>query len=161
MIYMKIDGVDGESTNKGHEKWCEVISMSNAVSRKVADGAVDTSRVRGSTTLGDVHISKMLDKASVKLQEKCAAGEFIPKVEIHVCTKVGNAETTVLKYVLSNVILSQYDINCTDPSRSLPVETVSLDYEKIVWTYTELDHNKGTKKGEVAGSYNAGKGAKS
>lgn len=161
MIFMQIDGVQGESSDKGHKNWCEVISMSNAVNRKVAEGAVDTGRVRGSTTLGDIHVSKHLDKASVKLQEKCAAGEFIPKVEIHVCTRLADAEQTILKYVLHNVIVSQYDINCTDPTQSTPVETVSFDFEKIEWTYTEMDHHKGTKKGDVAGKYNAGKNSKS
>jgi len=49
--YIKFDGVDGESTAAGHEKWIEILSMQNADGTPVA-GMLSQGRVRLSTSSG-------------------------------------------------------------------------------------------------------------
>lgn len=49
--YIKFDGVDGESTAAGHEKWIEILSLQNADGTPVA-GMLSQGRVRLSTSSG-------------------------------------------------------------------------------------------------------------
>lgn len=49
--YIKFDGVDGESTAAGHEKWIELTSLQNADGTPVA-GMLSQGRVRLSTSSG-------------------------------------------------------------------------------------------------------------
>src|SRR2546422_2269450 len=70
--FMQMKGIEGESTDKGHDKWILIESMSSAIHRSVTDGARDMERVRGRTTCADVVVVRQLDKSSTKLQEACA-----------------------------------------------------------------------------------------
>lgn len=49
--YIRFDGVDGESTAAGHEKWIEILSFQNADGTPVA-GTLSQGRVRLSTSAG-------------------------------------------------------------------------------------------------------------
>ena len=102
--YMKLGDIKGEASDSDHKEWILLDSMSSPMFRSVPSGAKDQQRTKGETTLGDIAVSRQLDKSSTKLQEACANGTFFKEVEIHFCTTVKNKQEPYLTYKLSDVI---------------------------------------------------------
>ncbi|MGB5398105.1 MAG: type VI secretion system tube protein Hcp [Gammaproteobacteria bacterium] len=147
-IFVKFDGIDGESRDDRHRDWSDVLSVSEGLVRPDS-GAVGSTRTRGAARYEDIVISKELDKASVKLRESLALGRVIPKVEIEVTATYGGARTTYFKYEMKNVIITSFQMNASgNDTAGPPVESVALNFEEIKVTYTEIDDD-GSVKGNV------------
>ena len=67
--FMKLGDIKGECTDTDHKDWIIIESMSSPMYRSIPQGAKDQQRTKGETTLGDVVVSRQLDKSSTKLQE--------------------------------------------------------------------------------------------
>jgi type VI secretion system secreted protein Hcp len=154
---MKISGVDGEATDKAHSGWIKIESMSSSIHRSIPGGATDQDRARGETSLGDVVVSRNLDKSSVQVQQKCATGTFCDEVEIHLCTTIGEEQVPYLQYKLKNVVLTSYSFTGYASSDPKPAEMITMNYESVDWTYTTIEN--GQTKGNVPASYNPGTGS--
>ena len=159
--YLKIGDIKGEATDEGHKDWVIIQSMSSPVFRSIPEGAKDSQRSRGETTLGDVVCVRELDKSSTKLQEACATGKFFEEVEVHFCTEIKGKREPYLKYKLKNVIVSSYSFHGTASGDPLPSEEVTLGYSEVEWNYIILDPKTGDNKGNVPGKYELGSGAAS
>ena len=157
--FLRLEGIEGEVTDKGHEKWVIIESMSSSIFRTIPDGAKDQQRTKGETLLGDIIVSRQLDKSSVKIQEASANGTFFPEVYIHLCTTVLNRQEPYLIYKLSDVIVSSYLVHLTSSGDPIPMENLTFGFTEVEWTYITIDPKTGDKKGNVPGKYNPGKGA--
>ncbi len=152
-IFVKFDGIDGESTDANHDKWSDVLSVNESLTLPDG-GATGATRTRGAARYEDIVLSKELDKASVKLREKLARGQVIPKVEIEVTATYGGARETYFRYELKNVVITSFDMNASgNDEAGPPTENVSLNFEEIKITYTEFD-DTGSNKGNVEFTYN-------
>jgi type VI secretion system secreted protein Hcp len=156
--FVKIGDIKGEATDNDHKDWIIIESMSAPVTRSIPAGAKDQQRTKGDTTLGDVVVTRNLDKSSTKIQAACANGTFFKDVEIHLCTTVKNKQEPYLKYKLSDVIISSYSISGTASGDPLPVEQVSLSYTQAEWTYVIVDPKTGDARGNVPAKYNPAAG---
>ena len=156
--FVKIGDIKGEATDQDHKDWIIIESMSSPISRSIPAGAKDQQRTKGETTLGDIVMSRQLDKSSTKLQEACASGKFFPEVEFHFCTTVKGKQEPYLKYKLKNVIVSSYSFHGTASGSPLPSEQVTLGFTDVEWTYVIVDPNTGDPKGNVPGKYSPGTG---
>jgi len=147
-VFIKFDGVDGESTDKAHQGWSDLSSFSQAISRPV-EPASGATRRRGAAVFGDILCVKELDKSSPKIAEAIAQGRVYPKVEIHLTFSGGDGgQTPYYKYELTNVIITSYSVSGSGEEGVAPVDSFSLNFEEIKVTYTEFD-NKGGAKGNV------------
>jgi type VI secretion system Hcp family effector len=89
------------------------------------------------------------DKASPKLAEKCLSGAVIPKLEIELTAIYGGSRATYLKYELTNVMITSFQVNASGNDESgPPTVVVGNNFEEIKVTYTEYD-DEGSKKGKV------------
>ena len=156
--YMKLGDIKGECTDADHKDWIIIESMSAGIFRSVPQGAKDQQRTKGDTTLGDVVVSRQLDKSSTKLQEACANGTFYKEVEIHLCTTVKNKQEPYLTYKLSDVIISSFSMHGNSSGSPLPSEQVTMGYTKAEWNYIVVDPKTGDKKGNVPAKYNPAEG---
>jgi type VI secretion system Hcp family effector len=156
--FMKLGDVKGEASDSGHKEWILLESLSFPISRTIPSGAKDQQRTKGETTLGDVALSRQVDKSSPKLFEACANGTFFKDVEIHLCTTVKNAQEPYLKYKLHDVIVSSYSASGTSSGDPLPAESITLGYSSIEYIYIVVDPKTGEKKGEVPAKYNPSEG---
>lgn len=157
--FMKLGDIKGEATDNDHKDWIIIQSMSSPIFRSIAEGAKDSQRTKGETTLGDIVVVREMDKSSVKLQESCAQGKFFTEVEIHFCTTVNNKQEPYLKYLLKNVIVTSFSFHGTSSGDPLPSEEVTLGYSEVEWTYILVDPKTGDAVGNVPGKYNPGQGA--
>lgn len=156
--FMKLGDIQGEATDQDHKNWVIIESMSAPILRSIPEGAKDQQRTKGQTSLGDVAVTRQLDKSSTKLQEACANGTFFNEVEVHFCTTVKNKQEPYLKYLLKNVIISSYSFSGLASGNPLPTESITLGYTEVEWTYIVVDPNTGDKKGQVPAKYNPATG---
>ncbi len=145
-IYMKIKGIEGQSTMKKYEKWIEVDSLGFTVNRNINTTPGNSVDRQGTNpTLSPISITKEICKATPDLFiatcGKRDNGKAFDEVDIHVCHNNGEA---YIKYKLSNVLLSNYqlqgDNNCKDKR---PLEILGLNYDKIEMDFTPHDEKHG------------------
>jgi len=170
--YIKFEGIDGESQNKDHDGWSEIVSFSQPISQP-GGGATGPTRRRGEVVIGDIVVVKELDKASPKLAESVCKGKVFPKVEIHLTgpSEGSTCQGTFYAYELKNVMITSYKVTGSNPlayaliaaapdvtmpysgpfivqAVDAPMEELSLNFEQIKVTYTECD-SSGKSKGNV------------
>jgi type VI secretion system secreted protein Hcp len=135
--FMKIEGVDGESSDEAHDKWIEVLSYSHGVSQPVSSASATGGRTGGRADFQDFNIVKTVDAATPELNIKCAKGEHIPKMEMELCLASGDKHT-FMKYTLEDVIVSSISPGGS-AGGDKPMENVTFAYGKIKWEYTPID----------------------
>ena len=147
MMFLKIAGVDGESQEKDHKGWSEILSFNQAINNPPVEGR--SGRRLGQADFDDFVVVKSLDKSSPKIAESICKGKVFPKVEIHVSEYYTDAgRVTYYKYELTNVMVTSYSVGGSGDDEVVPMEEFSLNFEEIKVTYTETD-NKGKSKGNV------------
>ena len=136
-IFAKYDGVDGESRDRDHPKWIDVLSVEWGMDRP---GSSAASRRRGDVVVRDFFLVVEYDKASPKLAEKCLKGAVIPKLEIELTANYGGTRATYLKYELKNVMITSFQVNASgNDEAGPPTVVVGSNFEEIKVTYTEFD----------------------
>lgn len=146
--FLKIDGVPGESTDKKHKDWIEILSYGFGVSQSSAGsrstgGAASSQRV----DFTDFSIMKAIDKASNKLLDNAAKGAHIKSVVLELCRATGD-KNKYLEYTFGDVIISNVSTSGS-AGADLPTEQVAFNFGTIKSTYTVLDHATGASKGNV------------
>jgi type VI secretion system secreted protein Hcp len=158
-LFIKFDGVDGETNDKDHKQWSDLLSLSWGL-HKAGAGATGQTRRRGVATVEDVTCMKEFDKSSPKLAESILNGKVFPKVEIHDTTTYGDAgRQTFLKYELKNVMVSSYQTSAAGGGDAVPTDSFSLNFEEVKQTYIEYDA-AGKKKGNVEFGWKVEEGSK-
>jgi type VI secretion system secreted protein Hcp len=157
-VYIKFDGVDGESASVDHKGWIIIESMSwggiTPVSGTGGGGA-------GKVSFKDFSFSQRINKASPKLFLMCATGQTVPTVTLSVTRMVGGAEVGYYKVVLKDVLISSISgantpgAGGTATSGDRPQESLSLNFTKIEVKYTPIDDVTGAQgptetSGEIA-----------
>lgn len=147
--YMKIGTIRGESTDKNHEEWIQLLSYSHGLSNAVSGSASRGGGGSEGVEHAKFSIVKALDKASPKLNLACCNGEDLDTVTIELCRASGEKQV-YMKYVMEAPVkvTSVCPGGSSKGGADVPLEEVSFDYGKMTWTYTELD-NKGAAKGDI------------
>jgi len=145
IAFLYIEDVDGEAMEQNHKNWIEVLAYSHNV--MTAD-STDPIRSTGAIKHNPLRITKMIDKASPKLYEKCISGETILSVELECCMPFGEVLKVFYKIELHNAMIASAQDFGIVSGEGIPTETVSFTYESIKWTYTEYDA-AGQAKGNV------------
>jgi len=132
--FLKIDGIEGESTERGHENEIDVTSFSWGESNNsnVAHGGGGGA---GRVSMQDFHFTMKVNKASPKLMLACASGRHFPRAVV-TARKAGGDQQPIdyLKYSLTDILVSSYQTNAD--SDNGPVEQISLNFLKIEFAYT-------------------------
>ncbi len=144
-VFAKYDGVDGESKDRDHDKWIDVLSVDwGSVHRESA------KKNRPAVNVVDSMVITMdFEKASVSLLKASSQGTVIPKLEIEQTANYGGARATYLKYELKNVLVTSFDVNASGNDESPPTVVIGNNFEEIKVTYTEFD-DKGNPIGTTS-----------
>lgn len=139
-IFLKIDGIKGESKDDKHKDEIELLSWSWGESQS-GSAARGGGMGSGKVEMHDMSFTKSVDKSTPKLILSCAKGEHIPKAEM-VMRKAGGEQKEYLKISLDDVMISSYQTSGSGGG-DIPTESVSINFGKISFEYFEQD-NKGT-----------------
>jgi len=147
-MFLKIEGVEGESKDKAHGKEIDVLSLSwsTAMQSSRAGGA-------GKVSVEELSVTKYIDKATPKLFESLATGKHIAEAKLVVKSAGGNP-VEYLKYTLKDIMVSSYSTGSSGEDR--PTESVSFSYGKVEVEYTELNPD-GTPKQVIVQGWDAAK----
>jgi type VI secretion system secreted protein Hcp len=126
--FLKIDGIDGESTDKQHKDEINIESFSLGAQGAVGTGA-GTGAGAGKTSIQSFTITKALDKSSPALMEDAAAGTRIGSAELSFARKSAGKEQTYLKYDFSNIVISS--ISDGKSPGGAPTEQVTFAFQKL------------------------------
>jgi type VI secretion system secreted protein Hcp len=150
-MFVRFEGIDGESADQHHQNWCDVAAMSRTVTRPSA--ATGATRRRGSAQFSAVTLTRQLDKASPKLEEAVARGRVIPTVTIEMTATYGGARQTYYRLTLTNVRVTSYALQASgNDEAGPPTEEVGLSFEEVAVTYTQFDR-RGRRLGNVEYSW--------
>jgi len=134
---MKWDGIDGAVTTTGFEKWIELNSFQWGVGRAIGTAARGAAtRDASEPNISEVVVSKRLDKSSTKLFMDAVAGDLSATVKFKFTTTTKDKVETYLAYELTNCGLSGYSVS---GGGEAPQESLSLNFTKVMFTYTERD----------------------
>lgn len=155
-IFIKIDGVDGESTDKEHVGWVEIQNISTGITLPFSNSSYSATGGGGNTGRADfdyITFSKFMDKSSVKMQEICGTGETQPKAEIHFCQAGdGKKKHTYMTYIIEKVVIANYSVSASKHDVDRPMESISLAYGIVDMKYTPLKDD-GAKDADVTFKY--------
>ena len=131
-FFLKIEGIDGESSDSSHKGEIEIASFSWGVSNSAH--ATGGGGGAGKVAFQDIHFTTRASKASPQLMLACAGGTT--KGAMLTCRKAGKGQLEFLKIKLTDVLISSYSI-CGNEGET-PMDEFSLSFSKIDFSYTPV-----------------------
>ena len=150
--FLKLEGIKGESSDSKHKDEIEIESFSwgatNSGSFAHAPGAGGGT---GKVSFQDIHLTKVVDKASVDLLLFCASGKHLKEANLTV-RKAGEDQQEYYKVKLTDVLISSYQSGGSGGGSNLiPTDQFSLNFAKIEFSYSPQD-----AKGKLASPSRSG-----
>ena len=136
-IFMHYDGIDGNVTAKGYEKWIEVQSFQFGSGRGISTPTGGSeNREASAPSVSEVVVTKLMDKASPKLFEESLIGKDGKIVKI-VMTRTGKELAELCLYKFEEVLVSGYSVS--SGGDGAPMESLSINFVKFEYSYTGSD----------------------
>lgn len=133
--FLKIDTIDGESTDSKHKGEIDIESWSWGESQTGSHSAAGGGGA-GKVHMQDFHFVMRMNKASPKLMLACANGQHIPKAVLTM-RKAGKEQQEYAKITMSDLLISSYQTGGSAKGDIIPLEQISLNYAKIEFEYKE------------------------
>ncbi|MCW5558358.1 MAG: type VI secretion system tube protein Hcp [Verrucomicrobiae bacterium] len=147
--FLKIDGVEGESTDVRHQGEIDVLSFSYSIVNSPPTGGGGGA---SKPVLSDLTISKYLDKSTPILHQRSAQGMYF-RTAVLTLQKVGESPFVFYQVKLTDVrIVSVSTAGVAGRDDDRPIETVALAFGKVEWIYTPQAPD-GTAGTPVEGSW--------
>lgn len=136
-FFLKIEGVEGESTDAKHPGTIEIESFSWGVSNAgtTATTAGGAGGGAGKVVFQDIHFTTRVNKASPILMFGCATGEHFKKATLFV-RKAGTEQQDYYKVTLEDCLVSSYQSGGSSGADALPIDQFSLNFFRITFSYT-------------------------
>lgn len=146
--FIKIDGIEGESTDDRHPGWIEVISFETAQKQRISSTASSAGGASAERTdFKDFTFAKLIDKSSPLLSVACAEGRHFDSITIELC-RAGTEKVKYYSYKLSNCMISK--ITSGGGRGEFPSEVLDINYGKIEWVYVQQNREGGGSAGQIA-----------
>jgi type VI secretion system secreted protein Hcp len=148
--FLKIDGIDGESTDVSHKDEIDVMSWSWGLTQTGGGVGSGGGGGAGRAAFQDFHFVARISKASPMLFLACATGTHHKSAALSGVRSAGKDKSAeFLKYKLSDVVVTSDQHSGSEAG--VPVEQFSLNYSKIEVSYTPQ-----TASGKVGAPVQAG-----
>ncbi|MBI3898852.1 MAG: type VI secretion system tube protein Hcp [Gammaproteobacteria bacterium] len=141
-VFIFVPGVKGETSDKGHSGWIDVIQWNWGTSRKITS-ATSTRGDRESTNTitTDLEFSKTMDSATPQLflEACCGTGkDFILRL-----TKTGTGAGADVfgEFVLKHALINKYKLGGYTTDRRRPIEHFGVSFTAIEMRYTPYDED--------------------
>lgn len=145
-MFLKLDGIKGESHDHKHKDEIHIESWSWGMSQTGAHGQGGGGGA-GKVSVHDISITKFVDKASPALMLHCCNGKHIPNGLVTV-RKAGDKPLEYLKMKLTDIIISGVQ-NAGHGGDQL-TENVTLNFAKFHIEYQEQKSDgSGSPGGEM------------
>jgi type VI secretion system secreted protein Hcp len=138
-MFLKLDGIKGESQDDKHKDQIEILSFSWGMTNAPVMGGGGGS---GKVSVHDISLVTRLSKASPQLLAACAGGTNIVSATLYVrdsATSTNDYYQIKLESMQISSLKQSGELASGTNSNSRPMEQVSFNFTKITATYTEED----------------------
>ena len=129
--FLKLAGIDGESTDRDHRNEIDVLSWTWGVTG-ATPAAGGGGGGAGRATAQPLHFTHRYDKASPMLAKRAAAAQSIASAVLSV-RKAGRGQKDFLKITLKDVFVSSVTASGSDGGEV--IESVTLSYRSVETAY--------------------------
>lgn len=150
--FLKIDGVEGESTRKGFEKQMEITSFAWGASNPATIGSASGGGGGGKAVASSFNVAKKTDKASPLLLQTLLSGTHYPKAIVTFNKAGGKSAVDFLKYEFETVYVESLQQSGASGQDDSTVDNVSFTFGKVTMTYTPQNPD-GTKGSPMVASW--------
>ena len=148
-MFLKLDGIDGESADSKHKNEIDIESFSWGASNTGAAGA-GSGGGSGRVSMQDFSFVMRVNKASPKLFLACASGEHIKSALLTV-RKAGSGQAEFFKVTMSDLLVSSWQQGASGADADVPMDQVSLNFSKVKVEYRMQDAKGGFGEAVSAG----------
>lgn len=151
-MFLKLDGIDGESQDDKHSKEVDLLSFTWGQTHDAAPGSttVGAGSGVGKVSFSDFAVTFYSNKASAKVFSSCSGGKHIASAIITV-RKSGDTPQEYLIITLTDVTVNSHNISCAQGGLSM--ETAALGFAKIEYAYSP-QKSDGSLDAAVKANYN-------
>jgi type VI secretion system secreted protein Hcp len=148
-IFLKINGIEGESQDSTHKGEIEVLGWNWGVSQASSMHA-GSGGGTGKATVKDLIFLHWLDRASPNLVQHCLTGKHIPEARLTV-RKAGGSPLEYIRIIMTDVIVSEVRTAGKSSGERID-ETINLSFSKVSQEYV-VQNPQGGSGGTVTGSF--------
>lgn len=149
-IFLKIDGINGESLDDKHKDEIEVLSWNWEILQDSTMHA-GSGGGAGKATVKDLTFDHSIDRASPNLMKYALTGKHIDQAVL-VMRKAGGNPLEYLKLTMSDVIVTRVKPAGARDEAERSRETVSLSFAKVKQEYV-VQNAQGGSGGAVTASF--------
>lgn len=153
-VYLQLDGVDGGVTAQGYQGQMQLLEWSWSLGRSAGEISSRTKTSSGAVNVRDLSITMFNSKATPKLIEGVTTAKVYPRAVLSLVNPATGVR--IEKLELDNVGITSVETGVS-AGADRPVSTITLNFTKFVYTYTEVGSN-GAVKGNVQTQYDIAKG---
>jgi type VI secretion system secreted protein Hcp len=149
-MFLKIQGIDGESVDKAHAKEMDIASWSWGMTQS---GTTHVARGGGAgkVNVQDIVVTKYVDKATPNLIKACCSGKHFAEAVITV-RKAGDNPLEYIILTMKDVIITSLSEGGSGGEDRL-TESVNLNFGEFSYVYVP-QNQKGGAEGKVEATFN-------
>jgi type VI secretion system secreted protein Hcp len=149
-IFLKIDGINGESLDDKHKDEIEVLTWEWEILQDSTMHA-GSGGGAGKATVKDLTFDHSIDRASPNLMKYALTGKHIDQAVL-VMRKAGGNPLEYLKITMSDVLVTRVKPSGSREDVERSLETVSLSFSKVKQEYV-VQNAQGGSGGAVTASF--------
>lgn len=130
-LFLKIDGISGESQDAKHKGEIDLQSFSWG---ETSESGPSRAAGAGKVAMQDFHFVTRVNKASPLLFLACAMGKHI-KEAVLTARRAGKEQQEFLVFKFSDLLISSYQIGGAEAVGEIPMDQVSFDFSRIDFEY--------------------------
>jgi type VI secretion system secreted protein Hcp len=131
--FLKLDGIDGESTDDRHKGQIEILSFSWTVVRPSAAGSPT-----GTVTFFDAQFGMHASKATPKLFLACATGQHIPSATFVIHRPDGDTNV-YYRVEMKDIMVTSYQTGGSAHGDVVPTDQISVNFAQIKFEHIGAD----------------------
>lgn len=158
-IILEVPNVDGECQLDGYTKKIVLTSFSHGLSQPMTTDPTNQERTVGRVNCQDLTVSKYMDAASVHLINGICTAKNFGACKLYILKATGGdgaGQTLALTIEMNQTMISSYSVS---GGGGPPMETMTLNFTKIIWTYTPQKED-GSLDGNIPTNWNLALGKK-
>lgn len=149
-IFIKINGIDGESPDSAHKDEIEVLNWNWQIKQESTMHSGGGGGA-GKAQVSDLEFEHFVDRASPNLMKYCLTGKHIPEAKLTV-RKAGGNPLEYLKITMTDVLVTKVAPNGSSIDEVKVREKISLSFAKVKQEYT-VQNQQGGSGGAVTAGY--------
>ncbi|SOY53466.1 Hcp family type VI secretion system effector [Cupriavidus taiwanensis] len=149
-IFLKINGIDGESQDSSHKNEIEVLAWDWSIEQQSTMHA-GSGGGAGKATVSDLSFEHFIDRASPNLMKYCLTGKHINEAVL-VVRKAGGNPLEYLKLTMTDVIVTRVSPTGSVEDEVRMREKVALSFSRVKQEYV-VQNAQGGSGGAVTAGY--------